>query len=60
MHRRNPRMTLNPGSRSYLMTEQSEWMKVMLAEIDRKHAEQREADEEAARRAQQDADSQST
>ena len=53
-------MTLNPRSRSYLMTEQSEWMKVMLAEIDRKHAEQREADEEAARRAQQDADSQST
>jgi hypothetical protein len=53
-------MTLNPRNRSYLMTEQSEWMKVMLAEIDRKHAEQREADEEVARREQQDADAQST
>ena len=42
------------------MNEQSEWLKVMLAEIDRKRAEQREADEETARRQQQDADTQST
>ena len=32
------------------MTEQSDWLKVMLGEIDRKRDEQRQAAEEAERR----------